>query len=122
MDPDQHSVVDPSVGNPNLDPDPRVFGPPGSRSGSSSRRYGSGSASATGSGSISERHGSADPDPDPRKNVMDPQHWWIRDILIRIRRSVPLIYGFGSMLGSGFFVKRRKRTFVYGKGNFYQRF
>jgi hypothetical protein len=35
------------------DPDPHVFGPPGS-------------------GSISQRHGSADPD--PPQNVRDPQH------------------------------------------------
>ncbi len=110
--------------DPKPDQDPRVFGPPGSRSGSISQRYRSGSAtgSASGSGSISQRHGSADPD--PHQNVMDPQHWWIRDILvrIRIRRSVPLIYGSGSMLGTGFFVKRRKCTFVSAKGNFYQRF
>ncbi len=40
LDPDQHSVVDPSVADPN--PDPRVFRPLGSRSGSISQRYGSG--------------------------------------------------------------------------------
>ncbi len=41
---------------------------------------GSGSAS----GSISKRHGSADPDPDPHQNAMDPQHWDIRPLGLRI--------------------------------------
>ncbi len=40
------------------DPDPRVFGPPGS-------------------GSISHRNGSGDPDTDPHQNVTDPQHWLV---------------------------------------------
>jgi hypothetical protein len=47
------SVADP---DPNPDPDPRVFGPPGSGSGSTSQRYGSGSTSqryGSGSGSCS---------------------------------------------------------------------
>jgi hypothetical protein len=43
------SVADP---NPNPDPDPHVFGPPGSRFGSTSQRYGSGSGSCSGSGSF----------------------------------------------------------------------
>jgi hypothetical protein len=34
-----------SVADPDPNPDPRVFGPPGSRSGSFSQRYGSGSGS-----------------------------------------------------------------------------
>jgi hypothetical protein len=29
-------------------------------------------------GSISQRHRSADPDPDPRKNVMDPENWYLQ--------------------------------------------
>ncbi len=33
----------------------------------------------SGSGSISQKHGSADPD--PYQNVMDPQHWYLGDIL-----------------------------------------
>jgi hypothetical protein len=53
------------------DPDPHVFGPPGS-----------------GSGSISQRHGSADPDPDPHQNVMDPQHW---------EKLLPMLFSFWSM-------------------------
>ncbi len=48
------------------DTDPRVFWPPGSGSGLTSKRYGS--------RSISQRHGSSDPDPDPHQNVMDPEH------------------------------------------------
>jgi hypothetical protein len=40
------------------EPDPHVFGTPGS--GSISQRYGSGSGSG---------------DPDPHQNVTDPQHW-----------------------------------------------
>ncbi len=44
------SVADP---DPNLyPPDPHVFGPPGSGSGSISQRYGSGSGSCSGSGSF----------------------------------------------------------------------
>jgi hypothetical protein len=39
-------------------PDPYVFGPPGSTS-----------------GSVSQRYGSEDPYPDPHQNVTDPQHW-----------------------------------------------
>ncbi len=38
------------------DPDPHVFGPPGSGSGSTSQRYGSGSGSCSGSGSGSFCH------------------------------------------------------------------
>ncbi len=41
------------------DPDPCVFGPPGSA-------Y----------GSVSQRYGSEDPHPDPYQNVMDPQLWF----------------------------------------------
>ncbi len=60
---------------------PDVFGPPRSRSGSISQRYGSGSFPffknednvPVGSGSISQRCGYGDPD--PHQNVMDPQHW-----------------------------------------------
>ncbi len=70
------SVADP---DPNADPDPHVFGPPGSGSGSI-RKFSKknldfycfvtsfdflSSASGSESGSISQRHGSADPDPDP---------------------------------------------------------
>jgi hypothetical protein len=39
------------------DPDPYVFGPPGSASGTVRQRYGS-------------------EDPDPYQNVTDPQHCW----------------------------------------------
>jgi hypothetical protein len=47
---DLASVADP---DPNPDPpDPRVFGPLGSRSGSNSQRFGSGSCSGSGSGSF----------------------------------------------------------------------
>jgi hypothetical protein len=55
-----------SVADPTPDPDPHVFGPPGSRSGSISQRYGSGT------GSIGQMHRSADPD--PQETVMDTQH------------------------------------------------
>jgi hypothetical protein len=48
------SLIGSVVADPDPNPDPHVFGPPGS-------------------GSISQRHGSADPDPDPPQNVMDPQ-------------------------------------------------
>jgi hypothetical protein len=40
-----------------------------------------GSGSESGSGSICQSHGSADPDPDPHQNVMDPQHWFLDDVL-----------------------------------------
>jgi hypothetical protein len=42
-----------SVADP--EPDPHVFGPPGSGSGSTSQRYGSGSCSGSGSGSFRHR-------------------------------------------------------------------
>jgi hypothetical protein len=73
--------------------DLHVFGPPGSRSGSISQRYGSESGSGSSSNkyekniffaslksmkkevrSISQRYGSGDPDPDLHQNVTDPQH------------------------------------------------
>jgi hypothetical protein len=51
-----------------LDPDPYVFGPPGSASGSVSPKYGS--------GSVSQRYRSEDPNPhpDPYHNVTDQEH------------------------------------------------
>ena len=49
-----------------LDPDPPVFGSPGSWF-----------------GPISQRHGSADLGPDPHQNVTDLQHWFVVKIIWR---------------------------------------
>ena len=74
-----------SVADPTPDPDPHVFGPPGSRSGSISQRYGSGT------GSIGQMHRSADPD--PHQTVMDPQHCWkplnTETLRLKIRHNEP---------------------------------
>ncbi len=62
-------IVPDSVADSDPDPpDPHVFGPPGSES-----------------GSICQRHGSADLD--PHQNVMDPQHWF------RMHVSVRMVFG-----------------------------
>ncbi len=107
-------------------PDPHVFGPPGSGSGSISQRYGSESFYHYAnivrktfistvfwllfdflslSGSISQRHGSADLDPDPLVRGMDPRiririHTkmsWVRNTVLK-KKFAKIRLGSGTVI------------------------